>query len=288
MSNSIEILFSWAASHGAKLENIKIQAEAGDKEINRCAVAKNSILTNQEICFIPSSILLSESVAMDSTVGKCVAQYVTGLEIVSPSKYPHAIEIICLAIFMVHQNRQPESFWKPYLNCLPRKYNLPVCARRVDIKLLFGGTALEFMALERVSWLEEVVAQVNIGASEYFQSPLTLDEILWAYASIISRAFPKSRRQATGDTSDMSLDPESNWITISEICLYPVLDLLNHKRNHKIEWIMSDIGVSFIAREGVGHGCEIFNNYGPKGNEVNEMHLLMVELARKLWICAKS
>jgi hypothetical protein len=90
---------------------------------------------------------------------------------------------------------------------------------------------------------------------------VTNEEFLWAFCSITSRAFPKS------DSSRQQNQTQEDWISLSEICLYPVLDMLNHKRNHKIEWIMSDEGVGFIAREPIEAGTEIFNNYGSKGNE---------------------
>ena len=43
--------------------------------------------------------------------------------------------------------------------------------------------------------------------------------------------------------------------------------MLNHKRNQKIDWLMSDNGVAFVSREPISAGSQVFNNYGAKGNE---------------------
>ncbi|KAJ3346382.1 hypothetical protein HDU91_007052 [Kappamyces sp. JEL0680] len=131
------------------------------------------------------------------------------------------------------------------------------------------------MTLERLAWLEKVVDKINHCAGKFFSgAALHLKEFLWAYASITSRAFPKSSTAKKSQPTS-STDPEEDWVTISEICLYPVLDMLNHKRNFKIEWVMSDEGVSFVSREPISAFSQVFNNYGelvcltagPKGNE---------------------
>jgi len=52
--------------------------------------------------------------------------------------------------------------------------------------------------------------------------------------------------------------------------MLPLFDLLNHSYNTDIDWTGTKNGVSFhcgVGSKGVAAGCEVFNNYGNKGNE---------------------
>jgi len=50
-------------------------------------------------------------------------------------------------------------------------------------------------------------------------------------------------------------------------CLWPGIDMLNHRRGQKITWKVENGMVHFITDEDLEAGKECFNNYGPKGNE---------------------
>ncbi|KAJ3260467.1 hypothetical protein HK103_000609 [Boothiomyces macroporosus] len=263
-----EDLLEWARENGATVTNLQIYNEDSLKEVDRGVKARNTIASGEEICFIPNAILLSESVALNSEIGKLVANHLkeSHAELISPEHYPHGKEIICMAVFMVYEKYEAtDSHWASYLNSLPKDYNLPVCWAPDAIAGLLGGTNLEYITFDRLRWFQQIVPAVEECAGHLFNGTWNLENFLWAYASITSRAFPKAKKDEKYGVDSSTI--ESDWISISELCLYPVLDMLNHKRGFKIEWRMKDNGVAFIAREEIPKGSDVFNNYGPKGNE---------------------
>ncbi|KAJ3274566.1 hypothetical protein HDV01_002408 [Terramyces sp. JEL0728] len=262
-----EDLLEWARDNGATVSNLQIHSEDAGKEADRGVKARKTIAGGDEICFIPNAILLSESVAMTSKIGRLVESHLNDShpELIAPEHYPHGKEIICMAVFMVYEKYKVDSHWSAYLNSLPKDYNLPVCWEPEMIAGLLGGTNLEFITFDRLRWFQQIVPAIEECAGHLFNGNWTFETFLWAYASITSRAFPKAKKEERFGIDSSTI--ESDWISISELCLYPVLDMLNHKRGFKIEWRMKDDGVAFIAREEIPEGSDVYNNYGPKGNE---------------------
>ena len=231
----------------------------------RGAFSVREVKAGEEICFIPTECMLSESICIRSPIGERLMGWVsenpdTFEKIASESKFPHADKIICMIVFMIEElfENGESSFWFPYLDSLPEQYSLPVCWSESDTDLLLKGTPLGFTILERKKWLNDIVGVIKEAGFFVSATYWNIETVTWAFASISSRAFPKSNAVASN-----TLD----WITTTELCLYPILDMLNHKRNHKICWNMSENGVSFVAGENTCIGNEIFNNYGSKGNE---------------------
>jgi hypothetical protein len=225
-----------------------------------------------EICFLPSSLLLSESVVRRSAIGASVLSYIathaSEQKLVSEkAKHPHGDILLAMATFMVHELHvmQSRSLWFPYLATLPKAYTLPLSWGRDRIDNLLGGTPLRRLIVDRLEWLSEGTRIVQAACGDQIPSSVPLEQgLLWSACAVWSRAFPKARPNTHIDQKSNSQD----WLMLSEICMYPILDMLNHKRNHRIEWRMHDEGVAFMAVDGTLQGHELFNNYGPKGNEV--------------------
>jgi hypothetical protein len=255
-------ILHWARETGARIENFQVAKERfDDRETSREIVATKDVHEGDELCFIPTALLLSETHAKESIIGQSLIGKIEHLDVFS-ERYPHAVELICMAIFMVYEKvLNPESHWKPYLDSLPLKYNLPICWDEKDWKLL-EGTNLFSATQKRKKWLRDVHEVVGPLLMTVFDRKLEYEELLWGYCSILSRAFPKARNDAGEDQA-----AESDWITLSEICMYPALDMLNHDRNAKIDWVPTKDGVSYIARQFFQKGKPLFLSYGPKGNE---------------------
>jgi SET domain len=207
--------------------------------------------------------LLSATVVQGSAVVKSLNTFLQSNptlkeEISGGNKYPFAIDMVAMALFIVHERCAEDSYWKTYIESLPETYTLSISWGRDKVQHLLKGTALEFISLERISWAEKVVDIIAKSCSNHFKDgQWSYENFIWAFCAISSRAFPKAT----------TASEISDWVTLHEICLYPVLDMLDHKRNHKIQWDMSKDGVAFMAGEEVGMGLEVFNNYGSKGNE---------------------
>lgn len=94
-----------------------------------------------------------------------------------------------------------------------------------------------------------LISQVDKNDLLWFSFPA----YLWSHLIFISRAFPERIVNEECEESD--------------IILLPILDLLNHNYNSKIEW-SSHLGSFHLCKcEMVPHGQEITNNYGGKSNE---------------------
>jgi len=110
---------------------------------------------------------------------------------------------------------------------------------------------------------------------------------LWAHSVLSSRAFPfgsvnsqsndNNNNNNHGDISksEFSLSSDGNTPQQSvsdfkrcQISLWPVIDMMNHRRNERVTWESNTHGVQFKSEKAIFQGSEIFNNYGNKGNEV--------------------
>jgi hypothetical protein len=261
-SKTTKNILDWAQELGARIENFQICKERfDDRESSREIVATKDIEEGEELCYIPSVLLLTETHAKESVIGQSLIGNIEHLDEFS-GRYPHAVELVCMAIFMVYEKFvNISSHWKPYLDSLPLKYNLPICWEDEDLKLL-EGTNLHSATVKRKEWLNNVTKIVQPLLLEVFGHKLRYDELLWGYCSILSRAFPKARNNES--QSEMK---RTDWIELSEICMYPALDMLNHDRKAQIDWIPTENGVSFVSRQSFQKGKPLFLSYGPKGNE---------------------
>ncbi|KAI8925435.1 hypothetical protein BC831DRAFT_415026 [Entophlyctis helioformis] len=274
-------LLEWGRAHGARVSLLDIAEntstttttttndnndnDADSRSLHRGVLAASAISAGTEICFIPERLLLSETVVRASAIGAAVLSYIAATPadnalVNDSARHPHAGTLLAMAAFMVHESAHEGSHWQPYLASLPAGYALPIAWPAGRVANLLGGTPLEHLVRERWVWVDHGVGVVQRACGESFPPGLlTRERLLWAASAVWSRAFPKARP----DKSQAGQD----WTSLYEICMYPILDMLNHKRGHRIEWKMSDEGVSFVAVDGTAKGAELFNNYGPKGNE---------------------
>lgn len=106
------------------------------------------------------------------------------------------------------------------------------------------------------------------------------DDYLWASTIVSSRSFPSSLMMIEKENptapglvpsaifEDLLQKPlENDNSNPSEPILIPVMDMLNHRPLHPVLWLTSPHTINFVAETSYSAGIEIFNNYGPKGNE---------------------
>ncbi|KAI9328798.1 hypothetical protein BDR26DRAFT_825686 [Obelidium mucronatum] len=264
----------------------------------RGAVAIKAVGPGEMIGFLPPGLILSESTGLASPFGQMLNNYLLNNPdetlAVTGSTDLYAKPSIQFAAFIAHELQfNKDSFWCPYFETLPADFGLPLQWPQKDIDLFLEGTNLEFMAKERRRMLEDAVRLIRRAAQSTkgfeYCSDLSFDSLAWAYSAIISRAFPKGKSIIVDGSLDTQTaasagvedgevatrqkgygqnDPKA----LFELCLYPVLDMINHKRGQEIEW-NSQItpGITFISPLGIQAGEVIWNNCSiqmdPKGNE---------------------
>ncbi|TPX32206.1 hypothetical protein SmJEL517_g04649 [Synchytrium microbalum] len=279
-----QVLFGWASKQGAKLELLQVEIRDGERGV----YANSNINPGERIAYIPDSIVLSESMVEKTELGLAVATLLP--EFGSTWSY-WTKGLMLMIAYMVHELyvKQDGSFWYPYLSTLPETYDLPIVWEEDMVERELNGTNMAYFVSEKRKELRRAFDAVSSNESivkKYFPTPgaLTFDHWLWAYCSISSRAFPKRRSAAASEPDkivDTNKKPEEYSMRADdpfilgdprveecELAMWPVLDMLNHARGHKIEWITSHDGISFVAQQSVAKGAEVMNNYGPKGNEL--------------------
>ncbi|KAA8911325.1 hypothetical protein FN846DRAFT_450492 [Sphaerosporella brunnea] len=146
------------------------------------------------------------------------------------------------------------SFWYPYLRILPREFNTPLYFSDADLKFLVGcnlspSAVEERRAIWKGEWKEGLEALKSAG--EESVAEYTWELYLWAATIFSSRSFP-------GNFVDKAHDSP---------VLFPILDALNHQPCKRITWQIGTEEVAFLSVDAIAAGVEVYNNYGPKGNE---------------------
>lgn len=244
-SDLILKLFQWAKREGCRgLEKLKVLENS-----MRSVITLTDINIDDEIIFIPTKLLFSLNVCnIDSNIHSILKSTLNGVE----------LDMAVMTVYMCNENwNTKSSFWEPYLQSLPKTLNLPICWSREEIDLLLSGSNLHFITIDKLNWIDRIITLLSKTDLKIEKS-----QFIWGFALITSRAFPKSN-----SILDSHGNSRHDWISLSEICLYPILDLLNHKSGQMIEWQMNGDGVGFVAKELISAGFEVYNNYGPKGNE---------------------
>ncbi|KAJ3148776.1 hypothetical protein HDU86_007331 [Geranomyces michiganensis] len=270
-----DALLSWATANGANITGLVFKDPASTDDpacIRRAAFTNRHIAANSPIAVIPASLVLSESTARNSVVGAQLHEYlrVHSEELTQRGRDPYAPGLILLSAFMLFERfENPTSFWKPYLEALPSEYELPLCWSDVEVEELLKGTNLCHVVRERRKLLKRGLVMVREACGHLFANKsLHWKNFLWAYSAISSRAFPRAQSADADEREHVAEEALELCSGASELCLYPVLDMLNHRRGQRIEWrIEEGASVTFVALEEIACGAEVYNNYGAKGNE---------------------
>jgi hypothetical protein len=99
----------------------------------------------------------------------------------------------------------------------------------------------------------------------------------WAATILTSRCFPQSvldLQDLSGEDADAPFWKSSvgkrlreQDATVKFPVLLPVFDLANHDPKARMIWQKGTGSVTLVNKDVVGKGGQVFNNYGPKGNE---------------------
>ncbi|KAF2707018.1 SET domain-containing protein [Pleomassaria siparia CBS 279.74] len=161
-------------------------------------------------------------------------------------------------LFLVEQGHLgKDSPWHPYISCLPtpKTMTTPIWFTDEDMECL-KGTNLMQATKDRLQGLREqwVHAQAVMSESGVaMPSEFDFLQFRWAATIFTSRAF----------ISDHIL-PDRPTFPI----LFPVIDILNHSVEAKVEWNFSphqDFTLNLLGK--VDEGVELLNNYAPKQND---------------------
>lgn len=273
---------------------------------SRTIYAKREIVKGETILRIPKELVLSESVARKSKIGDGITRMLEvdprALEVLGEhTKDKYVVTLLYMMAFLIYEKwNNPSSFWKYYIDSLPDSFkSLPISWGEKDLVLAFNGTSLLHTVMVRKLAISNLLTILkNPILREYAGSSFSpnIDQAMWAYSVVSTRTFffqetsprPEGKLTTNGGlintmdfrgsvfTSGMPKQPDDRstpgcTITMEcapELCLVPVLDMLNHCQDQSVNIDISRNSVVVQIGSTIKAGDEIFNNYGNKGNEV--------------------
>ncbi|KAL1916423.1 uncharacterized protein VTP21DRAFT_5614 [Calcarisporiella thermophila] len=238
---------TWLRAHGAHFPKLGFQGDISN--MGGGVVATSSIDPNEPLASVPLKLCM--------TLAKAFEAYPFFQSLFSPSHPKGVSRTSILAVYLALESLNPSSFYRPYLDTLPRNsWNMSQMAG-ADLKWWFKGTNLgEGVVEERLEilrqdfkWISEILVKENL-----WDPRLEWDLFLWANFMVSSRAFPQNVL-----FPDEGLGPSEMMV--------PLLDMFNHNFGQKIIWQGRDGNVEFISNDTIKAGEQVYNNYGGKSNE---------------------
>lgn len=152
-----------------------------------------------------------------------------------------------------------KSVWETYFGILPDidEINMPTAWTEKELDWLKGSNLYGNVETRKMQWdleLDDLKAYVE----DFDWKAISTENYYWASSIFLSRAFPA---RVIYDSDEY----HSEELNLS--MLIPVLDSLNHKPETSVFWKANTKKFEFSVGYNVDVGQEIFNNYGPKGNE---------------------
>lgn len=236
-----QVLFStlidWLRKNGAEFPFLEIKHY---NERFRGIVATNNIYREKQILKVPNKCIMTTLKAYESEIG---------LEVKKSGWEPHSSHT-WLALMLLQEKLKSNSFWKPFIDILPRNYNdFPQFYTAEELDQLKSSFVLDMIKARNIS-LEIEFKQMELAIPEFCKK-ITLRDFVWARIAIISRVF------------HIELHNDKNTQGI-----VPMADMLNHSKEPGTKWSFYPDEDAFIISSDkfLFKGKEIFDTYGSKCN----------------------
>lgn len=223
----------------ADAPNQRILVEDEDKSEMRGVFCKSTLAPNTVCMAVPRKCLITVEMGQATSIGQQILN--ADLDLDAPKH-------IFLMIFILQDRRNPNSFFKPYYDVLPKKLSMPIFWSEEDLKYLEGSYLLHQIA-DRIDAIEEdykAICEVCPQLGEI----ATLEEFKWARMCVCSRNFGL---QIDGSRTS---------------AMVPHADMLNHYRPRETKWTFDDERQAFTITtlQTIQARSEIFDSYGQKCN----------------------
>lgn len=125
-----QVLVKWLRENGAIFDKLKLTYFAPGY---RGVMAARDIKVGETVLFIPEKLLIFSPQLMTEL------QVFVHQNSIIPQTL-HIWDTIMLQLFMMDESKNPESFYRPYLNMMPKDCStFPVCFEDEEFKLLNGS-----------------------------------------------------------------------------------------------------------------------------------------------------
>lgn len=172
---------------------------------------------------------------------------------------PHIRQPLVKLAFLYEVLTQENSKWAVYFQNLPTydEIGIPTAWNSSELQWLKGSNIYSHVATRIQQWDQEW-EDLNEYVEDFDWTSFTLEKYHWACAIFMSRSFP-----ARVVYQDEKYGSEELNLSM----LLPMVDSLNHTHQTAVFWDATKDSFTYSLGYAVSEGSEIFNNYGPKGNE---------------------
>ncbi|EPX74259.1 lysine methyltransferase [Schizosaccharomyces octosporus yFS286] len=165
-------------------------------------------------------------------------------------------EIVMYTFLALERLKASDSKWAAYIEYLPKSFDTPTYFNDED-KQFLKATNIEFALQDRLhNWRHAYEDVLKLGS--FSENQFTLDLFIWAATVFTSRCFSSTLINSSISKEDATP------------ILLPLIDSLNHKAMQPILWktdVRDTMSIQLVSQNTTSRGQQIFNNYGPKGNE---------------------
>jgi len=234
-AKKFRIFFDWLLKGGGKCPKLYLRYYSNNY---RAINARGNIYAEEDILYVPHDLVMTSEVARKSRIGQEIIN--SGLVLRSRHSF--------IAAYLLQEKKKPDSYWKPYIDILPEKYDtVPLFFSEEQLQLLEGSMAINKIDDRHQSLKLEYN---NICAKSPSFTCNTYQEFVWARLVVITRIF------------GMVID------NVKTEGLVPMADMLNHKRPRQTKWtyVQARRGFVITSLQPIGRNLEVFDSYGRKCN----------------------
>ena len=217
------------------------ETKEGDGMVEMRGVHAKSDVESSEVCVsVPRKCLITVEMGKATDIGKMVAKHDLDLD---------APKHVYLMIFLLVDRTDPDSFFRPYYDVLPKALdNMPIFWSKEDLANLNGSYLLRQIA-DRQEAIEsdyKLILSVCPALAKY----ASLQDFMWARMCVCSRNFGLI----------------INGVRTS--ALVPYADMLNHYRPRETKWAFNNDMQAFTITtlQQISCGSQIYDSYGQKCN----------------------
>jgi len=232
--SAMDLFLDWATKNGAKFPKLVVNESMAGSIRGRTIHASEAIATGEEVLFIPENMLISYWRAKRTRIGNLVSKEAVRKGL--PTGSGNLEQDLVVTAFFLHESKDPNSFWKPYIETLPDLGHMP--PNFIEL------CRSELRNTYTILWINQQY-KVARDAYELYShvGPYSWNEYLQAFLYVQSRSFV---------------------IPAIGLEMVPIADLMNHHHPPHVDWSYDTNrnGYFIEARTSIKRNEEVTESYG--------------------------
>lgn len=267
-NSAMQAFTKWSTANGVEATFAKIQQT---KYAGKGLFASRSLECGESVVNVPSDLVITRERALQTS--SSLQELLRNLEQEGDYEEIEAAtgsaesERMVLRLFLLVEAfaADSDSFWKPYIDCLPTLEEL----RQYHLLFNSGEKCLHYSGIGRAvlakrAALEREFKQLQLYNRGDRFSALSLDMWIWADVTFWSRVVSLESIKESCDDNDDKLDQQ----LVNNMVLVPFFDLANHSLSPNIRWQLTPNGaIQFVTTRDINENDELFLSYGDKSNQ---------------------